>query len=283
MERSNFFLILTFIIIQMITNYPITYDATNHVNKTKTFNKSDFIANDKNATISDLKYYAHKSKQNLFTQTNYFYGIFVNSINSVTDEILTLLSTITENVQDALDYFRLKITEILRKTTNLEYFLTDDMTVITKNVRFERLTVENNINVKSLAVSDYINVSRINNHSILSKRINTEDLICSTIRCRNIVSSNDVSVYLYYNNKTIPMQKSQTIRTILPDATNGVFECSVTIKQQYRVEFLDAYNKRLLQLRNDYPTSNDFRYNLLVELPEKPYKINIYCENVLLK
>jgi hypothetical protein len=266
----------------MISNYPVTFDETNQKNTTKTFNPADFNANNKTATVSDLKNYAHKYKPNLFTETNYFNNILVHSINGVSETILTLLETITENVQDALEYCRTNIVEILRITTNLDYVEEDDMTTLSANVKMERLTIENNVNVKSLVASDHINATHINNHSMLSKLITTQQLNCQTIRCKNIVASNDVSVYIYYYNKTIPLQRSQAIRNILPDATSP-FTCCVCLKQGYRVEFMDSQNKRLFQLCNDYPTSNDFKYNLAVALSVKPYKVNIFYENVLLK
>jgi hypothetical protein len=266
----------------MISNYPITFDETSQKNKTKTFNPADFTANDKNASVADLKNYAHKYKQNLFTDTNYFHNILVHSINGVSDTILSFLETVSENVQDAIDYCRSSIVEIQRITTNMEYIDEDDMTTISSNVRMERLTIENNLNAKSLVLTDHLNVNHINNSSMLSRLVTTQELNCENIRCRNIVASNDVSVYIYYNNMTIPMQKSNAVRNILPDATSP-FNCTLTIKQNYRVEFLDAANNRLFQLHNDYPTSNDFSYNLPVSLPVKPYKINIYCMNVLLK
>jgi hypothetical protein len=266
----------------MISNYPVTFDETNQMNKTNTFNKSDFTANNKSATVADLKLYAHKYKQNLFTETNYFAGILVNSINEVSDTILTYLSTITENVQEALNYCRSNILAILRITTNLQYIDVNDMTTLSSNVKMERLTVENNINVKTLVASDNINVTHINNVSMLTKTISSQQINCKNIRCNNIISSNDVGVYIFNNNKTIPLQKSQTINNILPNATSP-FQCTITIKQGYKVNFMDAQNKRLLQIRNDYPQSNDFKYNAVVDLPTKPYKINVYCENVLLK
>jgi hypothetical protein len=266
----------------MISNYPQTFDETNQKNTTKTFNPADFNANNKSATVADLKNYAHKYKPNLFTETNYFNNILVHSINGVSETILTLLETITENVQDAINYCRSNIVEILRITTNLDYVDASDMTTLSSNVKMERLTVENNVNVKSLVASDYINATHVNNHTMLSKLITTQQLNCQSIRCKNIVAANDVSVYIYYNNKTIPLQKSQTINNILPDATSP-FQCTITIKQSYKVNFMDAQNNRLLQIRNDYPQSNDFKYNAIVDLPIKPYKINVYCENVLLK
>jgi hypothetical protein len=264
-----------------ISNYPITYDTVSGVNTTRTFNKSDFTANNKSATVADLNNYAHKHKQNLFTETNYFNGIFVASVNDVSDTILTFLSTITENVQTAITYLRTNIVEILRITTNLYYYDEEDLTVFHSNVKMDRLTIEHNLNAKSLAVSDNVNVTHVNTQSILAKQVNANDIKCQTIRCRSIVSSNDVALYIYYNSKTIPVQKSLTLRTILPEATSP-FQCTITIKQGYKVEFMDAQNKRLLQLRNDYATSNDFSYNLAVDLTVKPYKINIYYENILL-
>jgi hypothetical protein len=266
----------------MFSNYPITFDETNQVNTTRTFNKSDFTANNQSATVADLKYYAHKFKSNLFTETNYFNGILVNSINEVTDTILTYLSTITENVQTAINYCKSNIVEILRITTNFGYNTESDMTTINSNVKMERLTIENNVNAKVVVVSDYINATQINNHTLLTKNITAQQINCQNIRCNNMISSNDVSVYIYYGNKTIPLQRSQTIRNILPDATSP-FTCTLTIKQSYKVIFLDAQDKRLTELRNDYPQSNDFIYNMQVNLSVKPYKINIYYENVLLK
>jgi hypothetical protein len=267
----------------MISNYPVTFDETNQVNKTKTFHKFDFTANNESATVADLKYYAHMYKQNLFSETNYFNGIFVNSINEVTDTILTFLSTITENVQTAINYCKSNIVEILRITTNLDYNGESDMTTLISNVKMERLTVENNVNAKSLVISDYINATHINNHSILTKTVTSQQINCQNIRCNNIISSNDTCVYIYYNSRTVPLQRSQPIRNVLPDATNGAFQCTLIIKQGYKVILMDAYNNRLFQIRNDYPQSNDFIYNKQVNLPQKPYKINIYYENVLLK
>jgi hypothetical protein len=266
----------------MISNYPTTYDIENNINNTKTFNVSDFTSNSKSATVGDLKNYAHKNKQNLFSETNYFNGIYVSSINSVTDEILNFLSTIGENVQSALSYLRSNVLEILRITTNVHYNDTDDLTYITSNVKMERLTIESNINARSIALSNTLNVPNINNNSILSKSIVTQELNCQNIRCDKMISSNDVSVYLYYNNRTIPMQRSNTVINVLPDATSP-FSCTLCLKQGYRIELLDSYKKRLFQIRNDYPQSNDFLYNIPVQLNVKPYIINIYYENVLLK
>jgi hypothetical protein len=265
----------------MISNYPTTYDIENNVNNTKTFNISDFTANKKSATVADLKYYAHKNKQNLFTEVNYFNGIYVTSINSVTDDILNFLSTIGENVQDAIVTLRSNVLEILRKTTNLDYNDEDDLTYFTSNVKMERLTIQDNINANSLTLISNLNVPNINNNSILSKQITTQELNCQSIRCNKMVSSNDVSAYIYYNNRTIPMQRSNALINILPDAMSP-FLCTCTIKQGYRLEFLDAYNKRLFNVRNDYQQSKDFLYNVNVQLNEKPYKVLIYYENVLL-
>jgi hypothetical protein len=143
------------------------------------------------------------------------------------------------------------------------------------------ITIENNVNAKVVDVSDYINATQINNHTLLTKNITAQQINCQNIRCNNMISS-DVSVYIYYGSKTIPLQRSQTIRNILPDATSP-FTCTLTIKQSYKVIFLDTQDKRLVELRNDYLQSNDFIYNQQVNLPVKSYKINIYYQNVLLK
>jgi hypothetical protein len=262
--------------------YPITFNQSTGELETDTFNTYDFEANYEAVTVVDLQNYAHKYHSNVFTNTNYFSDIFVNSINSVNDTVLDYLSTITENVQDKLTFLYNNIIAILGKTTNINYYDSYDMTTITNNVKMERLTVENNVNVKSLIVSSHINANQINNQSMISRTINTEQLYCQNIRCKTIISSSDIGVYLYYNNQTIPIQKSQALSNIM-STINSPFNCTVTIKQNYKIVFMDAHKKRILQIRNDFVGSNDFLYNQKVELTQAPYLINLYFEDMLFR
>src|SRR5690349_4638745 len=89
--------------------------------------------------------------------------IYVNSISGISSTVLGYLTTITENVQDALNYLQGNINEILRKTANYNYYDTYDMTEITSNLKVDRLAVKGNINASNIAVSGTLNAYQINN------------------------------------------------------------------------------------------------------------------------
>jgi hypothetical protein len=96
------------------------------------------------------------------------------------------------------------------------------------------------------------------------------------LKCKYLEFNNDIGVYLYLNNITIPINK--TIERDELNFTDNVTNIKITLLPNYSVELLDNNNYVLFELRND---TDKIKYYQNVTTNAFT-KIKIYLRNILI-
>lgn len=225
--------------------FPRSWNYNSNTNDSKEFNSSDFNYNYSFVMIGDLLSYANVARINVFSNINYFTDIFVNSINGLSKDVFQYLLNIHQDVQEFMDIES-------NKTTKLNY--NNGVTSINDNFYVDRLSCPYTINTNKL-ISDTI--------------------VANTIKCKNVIYENNevVGIYIYYNNNTIPLKRSN-LCTSLGIGGNFTF----TINSNFMIKIVDSSNNCIYQFDNN---TDDFIYNKIVNL-NLPYKINVYYNYIQL-
>lgn len=253
------------------------------------YNPQDFIKPTPN--MEDLANYANLNYANFFTNNNYFQMISVLSINNISSTALGYLVNITQDVQGALDYLSGSVSGILTTISNFSYDSVNNITSLSGFSYFNSLSSPNNLAVSGDAgISGNLYVNSINTTTIQTSRMNTQYITSSSITTNSIIFNNDVGCYLYinvliptsgqtYTNSIlpIPLMKSQTASNLFN--ISNPFVCSITLKNNYSIQFLDSNGYVLYSLTN---YTNDFLYNKNVSFTGNLYQINLFLNNNLL-
>lgn len=174
----------------MSSNYPKSFDLKQKKLITA-FNVSDFRNNNQNITAEDLSDYANLFEVNVFSASvNYFRGILVSSINSVSSNTLEFLKDISQNVQEALTDIFNNLTILNGKTQNMDFDLSTETTFFNKFNVFENLSINKNV-----AIAGKVGIS----NELKCSSIRAIDLTTKNIKCSNSLYSNEI----YINNRKI--------------------------------------------------------------------------------
>ena len=174
----------------------------------------------------------------------------VNGFNS-----FQFLHGLSENIQNALDTLRLSISNMLNRMIGITY--ANNKTIISNDVLEINDLEASNIQSQYFA-SNTINITNINSDRIYSNKIKTFDMDCDTIKCKSIISKDDIGVYLYINNLTFPIMKTTALADIY---TQSFASCTFSIKPKYAVEFINSQGLLLQQYVN---VTDNMKYNINV-------------------
>jgi hypothetical protein len=243
--------------------YPTSFDLETGT-LTRPFNVDDFKNAYSSVNKGELNDYANKYKSNVYRANNYFQDIFVNSVNGLSSNILEFLSTITENVQDALNYLGII-------TVNIDYDATNNVTKIEASTYTDSIT-STSINAKKMTSINCQTQSLVTN-KIVSNRIMTR-----TIRCDEIIAKNTqpVGAYIFLENgRTIPIIKTGVITTSMPSLVSLPGKsCEVTLLPGYRINFLDSLGNLIFSVDNT--DAEAMLYGKIIRFPVLPYKYTLF-------
>ena len=276
-----------------MTNYfPRNFDLSNNTFSTTIFNTDDFNYLNGYATIAQLQSYANLTTSNVFQATNYFQDIFVQNINGVSSTALGYLSHINEDVQYAIDALQSGVSELLNITQAISYDASSNSTYVDNNLITDNFGSSNVAISNNIAISGQVNADKINTFSIFTNNVNSNSIISNNIQCNNLINTSDVCVFLSipiviatfgstYNTTliTYPLNCSQNVTDLFSNNSNN-FQCVMTVKNGYLVEFYDSNNG--LVFSYDNRNSTKFIYNVQVNLSVSISKINIYYGYALL-
>jgi hypothetical protein len=249
--------------------YPTSFDVESG-QLTRGFNADDFKSSHSNANKGDLNDYANKFKSNIYYSHNFFQDILVTAINGVSSNVLDFLSSITENVQDALNYLSII-------TVNIGYDQTNNVTQIDASTFADALT---SISINSKKMTS-INCQT---QSLVTNKITSNKIMTKTVTCDEIIAKNvqPVGAYIFLENaRTIPIIKTGTITTVMPSLLSLPSKsCEVTLLPGYRINFLDSIGNLIFSIDNT--DSETVLYGKIVRFPVLHYKFTLFYLNKLI-
>lgn len=216
-------------------------------------------------TVGDLENYARTDSNNYFYYFNFFNSIRVKTINDISGDIFTYFSNLSENIQAFINSTKLTL-------TNVSY--ENNTTTINNNLTTLAITCTDIEN--QYTASTNINVSKLNTDKITAISIKSNQINCNSLKCKTLEFENDIGVYLYLNNLTIPLNKTLGVSDLnFSDAINTV---KVSIKPNYTISF---YNNNYL-LSTYSNTTKSIRYFIPVNRFQGFTTIKIYFKNIIL-
>ena len=240
--------------------FPLTWNDQTKKLDSKEFNSSDFNYNYGSITKGDLLKYANKTSINIFQQINYFTDLFANSINGVNKDIFAFLINITEDVQGFITYSK----KIL---TNIEYIEEDDITSIKSNLLTERITCNNNINSSKL-----ISLSLVS-QNVITNNLKTKNITCDVL---HITKPDKIGVFIYSDNMTYPLKKSNLVSNIL---STNILNLTMSIDSGYTLRIYNINKYCIYEYKND---TDDFKYNIPI-ICNDSYKFVLYYKSIEMK
>lgn len=201
------------------------------------FNINDYKQNKGYVTFEDLLNYANLYSNNIFKGFNLFNSIqILGTINNISSEFLQYIQYIPH---------------IIMTLTDVSYDEQTDTTIIGNNMEAT--------NIKSSQLSsNTININNVNTNRVFSNTVRTTTLECKTMTCSTFISKDDIGLYLYINNLTFPLMKSNLLVDIYTDV---IMSCRFTIKPNYVVEFV---NSRGIVLQQYINSTDNIKYYINV-------------------
>ena len=161
-------------------------------------------------------------------------------------------------------------TTLSQYVTNLSYDSVNNSTNIISNSWFEATSIDKNCNIGSS-----LNVDTVLSQNLLTNTIKTNDLSCKKIILNEIVF-NDIICFIYLNNISFPLQKSNLISNFNISPISFYF----TLKNNYRIDIADSSNNVLYSYTN---ITSDYIYYQQILYNSNMIKINLYnCLNVII-
>ena len=218
-------------------------------------------------TYNDIEDCAFQNENNYFYMYNFFSNMQVSRINGLSGSVFNYFFGLNENVQDYMNDTR-------ETLTGYTYNPLIDTTIIDNN--FQTLNVECVDLASEHMASNTININKINCDKISNTTLKSNQINCNTLKCKYLEYENNIAMYLYFNNITIPINK--TIERDELNFTDNVTNIKITLLPNYSVELLDNNNFVLFELRND---TDKIKYYQNVTVNAFT-KIKIYLRNILI-
>ena len=215
------------------------------------FNLNNFYHANDYASKADLLNYANLYTANFFQYLNTFAnGLnFAGSINGISDVVFSYVAYLPN---------------IIFELSNFSYDSVNNSTNITGNSYFERSSINTNLNVGSS-----LNVDTILSQKMLSNTIQVNNMSCMRLNINGQIYC-DTICFIYLNNITLPVQKSNLISNFnIQSITSFYF----TLKNNYRLDLVDVNDNILFSYTN---TTSDYKYFQQIPYNSNMIKINIY-------
>ena len=215
------------------------------------FNLNNFYRANDYASKSDLLSYANLYTANFFQYLNTFtVGLnFAGSINGISDVVFSYVAYLPN---------------IISEIRNISYDEVNNSTNITGASWFENSSIEKNLNIGS-----NLNVTNILTQKMLSNTIQVNNMSCMRLNINGQIYC-DTICFIYLNNITLPVQKSNLISNFnIQSITSFYF----TLKNSYRLDIVDVNDNILFSYTN---TTSDYKYFQQIPYNLDMIKINIY-------
>ena len=215
------------------------------------FNLNNFYHANDYASKADLLNYANLYTANFFQYLNTFAnGLnFAGNINGISDVVFSYVAYLPN---------------IIFELTNFSYDSVNNSTNITGNSYFETSSINTNLNVGSS-----LNVDTILSQKMLSNTIQVNNMSCMRLNINGQIYC-DTICFIYLNNITLPVQKSNLISNFnIKSITSFYF----ILKNNYRLDLVDVNDNILFSYTN---TTSDYKYFQQIPYNLNMIKINIY-------
>ena len=215
------------------------------------FNLNNFYHTNDYASKSDLLNYANLYTSNFFQYLNTFANglFFSGTINGISDVVFSYVAYLPN---------------IIFELSNFSYDSTNNSTNISGNSYFETTSVNTNCNIGSS-----LNVDTILNQKLITNKIQVNDISCTNLNINGQIYY-DTICFIYLNNITLPLQKSNLISNF---NIQSITSFNFTLKSNYRLDVVDNNDIILFSYTN---TSYDYIYYQQIQYSFNMYKINIY-------
>ena len=215
------------------------------------FNLNNFYRANDYASKSDLLSYANLYTANFFQYLNTFtVGLnFAGSINGISDVVFSYVAYLPN---------------IISEIRNISYDEVNNSTNITGASWFENSSIEKNLNIGS-----NLNVTNILTQKMLSNTIQVNNMSCMRLNINGQIYC-DTICFIYLNNITLPVQKSNLISNFNIESITSFY---FTLKNSYRLDIVDVNDNILFSYTN---TTSDYKYFQQIPYNSNMIKINIY-------
>ena len=215
------------------------------------FNLNNFYRANDYASKSDLLSYANLYTANVFQYLNTFtVGLnFAGSINGISDVVFSYVAYLPN---------------IISEIRNISYDEVNNSTNITGASWFENSSIEKNLNIGS-----NLNVTNILTQKMLSNTIQVNNMSCMRLNINGQIYC-DTICFIYLNNITLPVQKSNLISNFNIESITSFY---FTLKNSYRLDIVDVNDNILFSYTN---TTSDYKYFQQIPYNLDMIKINIY-------
>lgn len=215
------------------------------------FNLNNFYHANDYASKADLLNYANLYTANFFQYLNTFAnGLnFAGSINGISDVVFSYVAYLPN---------------IIFELSNFSYDSVNNSTNITGNSYFETSSINTNLNVGSS-----LNVDTILSQKMLSNTIQVNNMSCMRLNINGQIYC-DTICFIYLNNITLPVQKSNLISNFNIESITSFY---FTLKNNYRLDLVDVNDNILFSYTN---TTSDYKYFQQIPYNSNMIKINIY-------
>ena len=215
------------------------------------FNINNFYHASDYATKADLLSYANLYTANVFQYLNTFASglYFAGSINGISDTVFAYVAYLPN---------------IIFELTNFSYDSTNNSTNIIGNSYFETTSINTNCNIGSS-----LNVDTILNQKMLSNTIQVTNLSCTNLNINGQIYY-DTICFIYLNNITLPLQKSNLLSNFNMGTITSFY---FTLKDGIRLDIIDSNDIILYTYTN---TSLDYIYYQQIPYNLSMYQINLY-------
>jgi len=244
----------------IFTGTPVLTTTPATTDNSKKLASTDYVKN---------QHYTPYDISNTFSDTQTFNNItYTGSLNNISTTIFNYISSLSSNCQDQLSALQ-------TKTTNVSY--SDGTTYIDNNTYFTNTAINNSLAIGSnLVVGSSLNVNNISNVNLFNNNINTQKVNTTELFINNI-KMYETLCYLYVDNKTFPIIKSMFISEL---NVISISNATLTIKPNATINILDVNNIIIYSLTN---LTTNCLYNQSLILNDIPYKINMYCNNIIIQ
>ena len=215
------------------------------------FNLNNFYHANDYASKADLLNYANLYTANFFQYLNTFAnGLnFAGSINGISDVVFSYVAYLPN---------------IISEIRNISYDEVNNSTNITGASWFENSSIEKNLNIGS-----NLNVTNILTQKMLSNTIQVNNMSCMRLNINGQIYC-DTICFIYLNNITLPVQKSNLISNFNIESITSFY---FTLKNSYRLDIVDVNDNILFSYTN---TTSDYKYFQQIPYNSNMIKINIY-------
>ena len=215
------------------------------------FNLNNFYHANDYASKADLLNYANLYTANFFQYLNTFAnGLnFAGSINGISDVVFSYVAYLPN---------------IIFELSNFSYDSVNNSTNITGASWFENSSIEKNLNIGS-----NLNVTNILTQKMLSNTIQVNNMSCMRLNINGQIYC-DTICFIYLNNITLPVQKSNLISNFNIESITSFY---FTLKNSYRLDIVDVNDNILFSYTN---TTSDYKYFQQIPYNSNMIKINIY-------